>query len=188
MATVFKNLRRAGTLKKRFSTIIVVPALPPALLHSIFSPPSMRMEVANSSLSGRVSRVKLETEAILGNASPRKPKVLKLIKSSAVVILLVAWRRTASLAFSSVIPLPLSTTRIYSVPPAKMVTSTLSAPASKAFSTNSLTTEAGFSTTSPAAIWLAVLVSKSCTFLISIIYRSPFLLPPVIYTKRSLLR
>ncbi|CSI60328.1 Uncharacterised protein [Vibrio cholerae] len=29
------------------------------------------------------------------------------------------------------------------------------APASKLFSTNSLTTEAGLSTTSPAAIWLA---------------------------------
>ena len=175
-------------MKKRFSTITVVPALPPALLHSIFSPPSMRMEVANSSLSGRVSKVKLETEAILGNASPRKPKVFKVIRSSALTILLVACLRTASLAFSSLIPLPLSTTRMYSVPPAKMVTSILSEPASSAFSTNSFTTEAGFSTTSPAAIWLAVLVSKTCTFLISIIYRSPSLLLPVIYIKRSSLR
>ena len=183
---VFKNLRRAGTLKNRFSTITVVPVLPPLAVTSVFSPPSIWTEVANSSLSGRVSSVKLETEAILGKASPRKPKVFRLSKSSAFVSLLVAWRNTAILASASLMPQPLSVTLIYSVPPAKIVTSILSAPASSAFSTNSFTTDAGFSTTSPAAIWLAVFVSNNRTACSSaIIYPAPFLLHPAIYTRRS---
>ena len=51
--------------------------------------------------------------------------------------------------------MPSSSTRISRLPPYSTVTAMRVAPASMAFSTSSLTTEAGRSTTSPAAIWLA---------------------------------
>src|SRR5688500_17428252 len=52
-------------------------------------------------------------------------------------------------------PLPSSATHMSVRPPSCTVTSTVVAPASSAFSTSSLTTDAGRSTTSPAAIWSA---------------------------------
>src|SRR5437879_306867 len=51
-------------------------------------------------------------------------------------------------------PMPSSTTRMSTVPPSRRSTLTVAAPASSAFSTSSLTAEAGRSTTSPAAILL----------------------------------
>ena len=53
-------------------------------------------------------------------------------------------------------PLPSSVTRISDSPPDAVTTSTSPAPASSAFSTSSLTTLAGRSTTSPAAMRLIV--------------------------------
>ncbi len=76
-------------------------------------------------------------------------------RSSARAILLVAWRSMASRASSAVMPSPSSSTRISFLPPNSIATVTRRAPASMAFSTSSFTTEAGRSTTSPAAIWLA---------------------------------
>ena len=67
-------------------------------------------------------------------------------------ILLVAWRRKAVSASLSAMPQPLSVTRIRVIPPFWISTVTAVAPASMAFSTSSLTTLAGRSTTSPAAI------------------------------------
>jgi len=52
-------------------------------------------------------------------------------------------------------PKPSSATLMRERPPFLMVTVTRRASASSAFSTNSFTTDAGRSTTSPAAIWLA---------------------------------
>ena len=49
-------------------------------------------------------------------------------------------------------PLPLSATRMRDMPPFWISTVTEVAPASMAFSTSSFTTEAGRSTTSPAAM------------------------------------
>ena len=72
-----------------------------------------------------------------------------------VAILLVAWRSSASRASSGAMPSPSSSTRTSFLPPSSMVIAMRRAPASRAFSTSSLTTEAGRSTTSPAAIWLA---------------------------------
>ncbi len=60
----------------------------------------------------------------------------------------------ASSRSSAEIPWPLSAILIRSLPPRSTVTSTRVAPASIAFSRSSLTTLAGRSTTSPAAIWL----------------------------------
>ena len=85
-------------------------------------------------------------------ASPRNPREAMSYRSSALRILLVAWRSTAKRASTSDMPHPLSVMRMYSMPPSAISTSMEVAPASIAFSTNSLITEAGRSTTSPAAI------------------------------------
>ena len=69
--------------------------------------------------------------------------------------LLVAWRSKASMASSRSMPQPSSVMRIRRRPPLKASTRMLVAPASSEFSSNSFTTEAGRSTTSPAAILLA---------------------------------
>ena len=94
------------------------------------------------------------TSAIEANASPRNPSVPTRNRSSAAVNLLVAWAATASGNSSAGMPQPLSTTRIISSPPWATATSIRVAPASTAFSISSLTTLAGRSITSPAAILL----------------------------------
>ena len=66
-----------------------------------------------------------------------------------------ACRSTASSASVASIPTPSSSMRTRRLPPCSIVMPTRVAPASMAFSTSSLTTLAGRSTTSPAAIWLA---------------------------------
>ena len=73
-------------------------------------------------------------------------------RSSAVLSLLVAWRRTLRTASSRDIPEPSSVTSMSRVPPPSIEIWTERAPASSAFSPSSFTTEAGRSTTSPAAI------------------------------------
>jgi hypothetical protein len=135
----------------------VVPGALPAALTSSILPPLMMIWVASGeALSrSRVVSVKRLTLAMLGKASPRKPMVAMAARSSARWILLVAWRSRQSNASSRLIPIPSSTTRIKLRPPAWISTLTRPASASSAFSTNSFTTLAGRSTTSPAAIWLA---------------------------------
>ena len=81
-----------------------------------------------------------------------KLEVSTASRSSRLAILLVAWRDTASGNCSAAMPLPLSRIRIRRTPPSSRSISTRVAPASIAFSTSSLTTDAGRSTTSPAAI------------------------------------
>src|SRR4051812_3432882 len=85
-------------------------------------------------------------------------------RSSVLVIFEVAWRSKASTASSRVIPQPSSETRRRRRPPASTSTSTRSAPASIEFSTNSFATEAGRSTTSPAAIWFATWSERTRIF------------------------
>jgi hypothetical protein len=72
--------------------------------------------------------------------------------SSTVESLLVACREKASSISSAEMPSPLSDTRTSRRPPSRVSMRMSVAPASIAFSTSSLTTEAGRSTTSPAAI------------------------------------
>ncbi len=57
-------------------------------------------------------------------------------------------------------PCPSSVTRIHLPPPSSRATSTRPAPASRAFSISSLTTDAGRSITSPAAILLTRAMSS----------------------------
>lgn len=91
---------------------------------------------------------------MLAKPSPRKPMLATCSKSFKVLILLVAWRWSASSMSSGWIPLPLSLTRIRRMPPPASSTSIAVAPASILFSTISFRALAGRSTTSPAAIWL----------------------------------
>src|SRR6185312_9580705 len=67
----------------------------------------------------------------------------------------VACRSNASSASSRPIPCPLSTIRISFRPPPSTSSRIRVAPASSEFSSSSFTTDAGRSTTSPAAIWFA---------------------------------
>ncbi|MNZ97236.1 hypothetical protein D3C78_1164620 [compost metagenome] len=87
-------------------------------------------------------------------ASPRKPMVTTVSRSCRSAILLVAWRRKATGNSSRGMPTPSSSTVISRTPPASRRRVICVAPASSALSTSSRTTEAGRSTTSPAAIWL----------------------------------
>ena len=154
VAVVFRNFNLAGVLKKRRSTVTFVPFGNPILLGFSRYPPLIRILVPPWFSSLHVSNSKWETDAIEASASPRNPSVLMRNRSSSLYILLVACLSTASWASDSLIPHPLSRMEIRSFPPFFTVTCTSVAPASMAFSSNSLTTEAGRSTTSPAAILL----------------------------------
>jgi hypothetical protein len=148
----FRNLRLAGRLKKRSATSMHVPSRVPTSRIDAAWPPSMRTSVPLSAPRARVRITKCDTEAMLGSASPRNPSVRIAPRSSGREILLVACRSTASCASSGPIPSPSSSTRISFLPPSSMATAIRVEPASSAFSTSSLTTDAGRSTTSPAAI------------------------------------
>jgi len=106
----------------------------------------------------------IETEAILGKASPRNPNVRIRNKSCSVLILLVACLLKAVKQSSEAMPSPLSNIRIFESPASSSSISITVLFASIAFSTSSFTTEAGRSTTSPAAI-LFESSSESCTIL-----------------------
>ncbi len=118
-------------------------------------PATTRISVPAVLPRARVRSVKRDTEAMLGSASPRKPSVAMAERSAALAILLVACRSRQRRASSGDMPTPSSSTRTSRLPPYSTATATRVASASMAFSTSSLTTEAGRSTTSPAAIWLA---------------------------------
>ena len=101
----------------------------------------------------------LETDEIEARASPRNPYVIRLKISSLVDIFDVACLSMESIISFFSIPDPLS--EIFtSLPPLKTSIFTESAPASKEFSKSSFIIEAGFSTTSPAAIILDTLSSR----------------------------
>ena len=109
----------------------------------------------------RVMRSTRDTAEMDASASPRKPSVKIASKSSFSRTLLVAWRRNAVATSSRAMPQPLSVTRIYVTPPRRISTVTIDAPESIEFSTSSLMTEDGRSTTSPAAISSATCFSKT---------------------------
>ena len=155
-----RNFLRAGVLKKRSRTVIEVPSGSPASSTRAIFPPLISTTVPDSSSAARVSSRSRETDAIEGRASPRKPNVATLSRSSAFLIFDVAWRSKASMASSRTMPHPLSVIWMSFLPPAWTLILMRVAPASREFSSISLTTEAGRSTTSPAAIWLAT-VSES---------------------------
>ena len=92
------------------------------------------------------------TEAMEASASPRNPIDATDSSSVSERILLVAWRASASGSSSGGMPPPSSVTAMRRMPPPSSRTSMARAPASIAFSSTSLSTDAGRSMTSPAAI------------------------------------
>ena len=158
-----RNLRRAGRLKKIWRTSMVVPAGDAAAFTSTIFPPFTTTWVASPEVSSRsrVVSTKRLTLAMLGRASPRNPMVAMEARSSARVILEVAWRSRHSRASSRLMPRPSSVTRMRLRPPVPISTVMRVAPASREFSTSSFTTLAGRSTTSPAAIWFATCSGSS---------------------------
>jgi len=147
-------LRRTGVLKKRSRTSIVVPVGQPQGATAEHWPPLTEISAPPAASAVRLRSTNRLTSAIEARASPRKPSVPTANRSSAVAILLVAWAVTANSNSSAGMPQPLSQTRTNSVPPDSIETSIRVAPASTAFSISSLTTLAGRSITSPAAILL----------------------------------
>ena len=142
---------------------MLVPGASPQSRTFSTRPPLTRISVPVSAPGSRVARRKRETLAMLGSASPRKPSVAMAARSAPVRSLLVACRSRQSRASSRSMPCPSSTTRTSAMPPRWMTISTTVARASRLFSTSSLTTEAGRSTTSPAATWLATISDNSAT-------------------------
>ncbi len=102
VAVDLRNLRRAGTLKKSSRTSTTVPAAQPAGDTTGAAPPSTRTRVPSASPLRRVRSSSRLTEAMLGSASPRKPKERMAARSSSLAILLVAWRTTERRASSAV--------------------------------------------------------------------------------------
>ena len=162
VALDFRKRLRAGTLKKRFSTRKLHPCWQTVASCDMTLLPSMRSCVPTLSSAMRVFSVTCATDAIDGRASPRNPMVCSEKRSSALRIFDVAWRSKARRASVTDMPIPLSMTCIDAFPASVTSTCILSAPASTAFSTSSLMTDAGRCITSPAAIWLATESGRSC--------------------------
>ncbi|MBV6514698.1 MAG: hypothetical protein HPKKFMNG_00327 [Planctomycetes bacterium] len=152
--SLLSHLRRAGRLKNRSRTSMVVPSWAAQARLGPSLPPSQVISLAWGSSARLETRRTRDTEAMLARASPRKPLVSTPKRSSALWILLVAWAARASSRSWGWMPAPLSVTRIRVLPASTREMATREAPASRAFSSSSLTTLAGRSTTSPAAILL----------------------------------
>ncbi len=122
--------------------------------------PSISITVPNCSVCCRVFSSTCAMAAMEASASPLKPMVRMLNKSSAARILEVACFSKHMRASVSLIPQPLSITCIRALPACFTISLTCVAPLSMAFSSSSLTALAGRCITSPAAIWLAILSGK----------------------------
>src|SRR5438445_5588434 len=142
----------AGVLKKSRLTVSRVPGGDPATPDSSTAPACRSTRWPASRPAARLTASTSATAAMLARASPRKPSVLTARMSSRRLILLVAWRWNATDRSSGKMPEPSSTTSTRPRPASCTRTVIRCAPASIAFSTSSLTTAAGRSTTSPAAI------------------------------------
>ena len=156
VVVLLRKWRRAGTLKKRFFTLMEVPRFTAHGSCSFTSVPSITMRVPASVVDWRVFSSTWVTAAIDASASPRKPIVRIVNRSSILRILEVACRSKLIRASVGLIPLPLSITCISSLPASLIISCISVAPASMAFSNSSLTADAGRWITSPAAIWLAI--------------------------------
>ena len=160
----FRNLYLTGVLKNRFLMVIVVPFAHPISSTDNTFPPSTTILVPISSVSWRLTSSTFDIAAILAKASPLNPIDFTSCRSSADLILLVACLSKAISTSSFCIPFPSSVILIKDIPPFFISIVICFAPASIEFSTSSLTTEAGLSITSPAAILLIVNSSNNTMF------------------------
>ena len=106
-----------GVLKNRFLTVIVVPFEHPISSNDKISPPSTTILFPICSVSVLLTSSTFAIAAILANASPLNPIDFTVSRSSAFLILLVAWRSNASSTSSFAIPFPLSVILINEIPP-----------------------------------------------------------------------
>ena len=149
-----RNFNRAGVAKKRSRTSMRVPSPSAAGVTGPTRPPSTAMLQASAAPRRREVTVSRAAAPMAASASPRKPR--ERISSRPPSSLEVQWRSTARARSSRAMPSPSSLTRISVAPPPAVAISIRRAPASIAFSTSSLTTLAGRSTTSPAAMRLTM--------------------------------
>ena len=117
VASVRRNLRRAGVLKNSSSMVTVVPAASAAGDTGWIVPPSTSMRHACGRPAARDASAKRETAAIDASASPRKPSVPIASRSAGDTILDVACLATASARSSRSMPPPSSATRRRLTPP-----------------------------------------------------------------------
>jgi hypothetical protein len=92
VASVLRNLRRAGVAKNSSRTSTVVPTPRAA---GCSSPLQASIRLACGASCVRLVRLSSATEAIAASASPRNPMVATDSRSDRLAILLVAWRRSA---------------------------------------------------------------------------------------------
>ena len=151
----FRNLSRAGVAEKRSRTSTIVPLLTAAARTGAFAPRATSTAKPCSAWRARDLIARCAIEPIDGRASPRNPSE-RIANRSSSSSFDVACRSTQSARSSALIPEPSSVTRISDSPPPTTTISICVAPASMAFSISSLTTLAGRSTTSPAAMRLIV--------------------------------
>ena len=150
----FRNLRRAGMLKNRSPTSISVPRAPPASTHAPPTPPSTRISVplgAARARPQREARHRGDRRQRLAAEAERARRARGRRRCGSCW-----WRGARARAAHRPAPCRRRRPRRGSAAcrRARRRSATRRAPASSAFSTSSLTTEAGRSTTSPAAIWL----------------------------------
>ena len=147
-----RNFNLAGVFSNSPSTSHVVPR---ALPHGVISviAPNFALSLYESSPLQEVICMVL-TAAIDAKASPLNPREEILSRSFAEHIFEVACGSMQRVRSSLLIPAPSSDILMEVMPPFSMEISIFLAPASIQFSTSSLTTLAGRSTTSPAAIRL----------------------------------
>ena len=147
-------------LKNKFWTIIFVQTSAQISFISSFSHHNIFSKCQDSeSLVFEIICI-FETDEIEAIASPLKPKVITLYKSSKFFIFEVEYFSAITSKSLFSIPVQLSVIIISSIHPLTISTFMLFAFASIEFSTNSFTTEKGFSTTSQAAIWFAKFLSS----------------------------
>ena len=138
-----RKFLRAGTLKNRFLTAMLVP-MDAAIFSCFFtSLPSIKIRVPRESSSRLVFNSTCATEAILAKASPLKPMVFILKISSLLDILEVACRSQHIRASVGLMPMPLSITCTKALPASRKINLISVLWASMALSSNSFTTLAG---------------------------------------------
>jgi hypothetical protein len=82
MLSFFKKFLRAGILKNKFFTLMEVPTAPLHDSRVVMVFPSLITKVPNSLSSGRVLSSTCATAEMAASASPLKPLVIILNKSS----------------------------------------------------------------------------------------------------------
>ena len=181
-SSVWLDLRkrlRAGTLKKTFRTIKLLPTGAATLRTFTTSEPLRVSWVAISSSARLVVSSTCATEAIEARASPRNPIERREKRSWTSEILLVAWRSKAMRASIWDIPQPSSVTLRLAFPASSTSTIIRFAPASREFSTSSFRIDAGRWITSPAAIWLAILSGSTCIISLIVYNRGTIPILPI---------